>query len=298
MTIPGKSAGSGSISRLLPQFADRGRLNPTALRHLKDEQKSNREALRRVRAVNRLCDCKAPASARRNDDVSAVTQRKERTRTRSNREKEALFSSAKSLQITIRTDRGLPNSSDPCHQKGEQKSNREALRLETAVTQTKQTVHTSSNRENGALFSPSKFDRITRKRPRWDSRAGTPTSGVAGAASKRPYENEGKFQGRCGNTRLASDKIIETKQAEKRIKDPSIFVSVRKISAVCFLQLTRNLNDTMFRLERVAERTKFKGRAEFARGDANGGRRGRSERAPLRRQHQMQGRKVRFSCAC
>jgi hypothetical protein len=135
MKIPGKSAGSGSISRLVPQFADLGRLNPTALRHQKGEQKSNREALRRVRADD---------SARRNDDVTAVTQRKERTRTCSNRKKEALFSG-----VNVR--------------------------------------------------------------PRWDSRAGTPTSGVAGAASKRPYENEGKFQGRCGNTRLASDKIFETK---------------------------------------------------------------------------------------
>jgi hypothetical protein len=231
MKIPGKNAGSGSISGLGPQFAERGRLKPHALRHQKGEQKSNREALRRVRAVNRLCDCKAPASARRNDDV-------------------------------------------------------------TAVTQTKQRIEISSNREKEACFSG------VNVRPRWYSRAGTPTAGVAGAASKRPYENEGKFKGRYGNTRLASDKIFETKQAEKRIKDPSIFVSVRKKSAVCFLQLTQNLNDTMFRLERVAERTKFKGRAEFARGDANGGRRGRSERAPLRRQHQMRGRKVRFRCDC
>jgi hypothetical protein len=231
MKIPGKNAGSGSISRLAPQFADRGRLNLTALRHQKGEQKSNRESLRRVRAVNRLCDCKAPASARRNDDVTAVTQRKERTRTCSNREKEAYF-----LGVNVRPRRG--------------------------------------------------------------SRAGTPTSGVAGAASKRPYEIENKGQIRLVLRHLASNKIFETKQREKRIKAPSIFVSVRKKSVVCFLQLTRNLNDTMFRLERVAERTKLKGRAEFARGDANGGRRGRSERAPLRRQHQMRGRKVRFSCAC
>src|ERR1700735_1666442 len=169
MKIPGKSAGSGSISRLAPQFAGRGRLNPTALPHRKGEQKSNRESLRRVRADD---------SARRNDDVTAVTQRKERTRTCSNREKEALFSSAKSLQITIRTDRSLPIPADPCHQNGEQNSNRESRRLDAVVTK-----QNSSNRENEL----SKLDRIPGK-----SRAGVRARGRQLRASraqqaKRPY---------------------------------------------------------------------------------------------------------------
>jgi hypothetical protein len=43
----------------------------------------------------------------------------------------------------------------------------------------------------------------------------------------------------------------------KRKKHPSKFVSVRKKSAVCFLQLTQNLNDTMFRLGRSAQRTRI-----------------------------------------
>ena len=53
---------------------------------------SNRESLRRVRAVNRLCDCKAVASARRNDDLINVTQTKQTSQPYSNRELEALFS--------------------------------------------------------------------------------------------------------------------------------------------------------------------------------------------------------------
>jgi hypothetical protein len=52
-------------------------------------------------------------------------------------------------------------------------------------------------------------------------------------------------------------------------------VSVRKISVVCFVQLPEILIEPLFRLEQVPKRTKFKGRAEFARGDANRGHRGR-----------------------
>ncbi len=226
MKIPGKNAGSGGISRLGRRFAHLGSFNPTALRQ----------------------------------------------------------------------------------QKGEQKSNREGIRLETVVNQRKQTSGIGSNREKGAVFSPSKFDRTGRQRPRWGARAGTPTSGVAGAASRAPLRRKGNgeenvngnggaenragledqarpYDGRdegnrnsngerqkrrlalcatgCnidGGSQLASNKIFEVKQREKRINDPSTFVSVRKKSVLCFEQLTRNLNDTMFRLERIAERTNCKGR--------------------------------------
>ena len=65
----------------------------------------------------------------------------------------------------------------------------------------------------------------------------------------------------------------------KRIRGPSNFVSVRKKSAVCFVQLTEILIEPLFRLEQVRKRRKFEGRAEFARGDADGGRRGRANSA-------------------
>jgi hypothetical protein len=134
MKSPGTNAGSGSISRLGPQFAYRPpRMPRPSLPNAPKAQNSNRESLRRVRADD---------SARRNDEVTAVTLRKQRIPLSSNREVEALFSPAKPLQITIRDDRGGPTSPGLDHQKGEQNSNRESLRPIT------------SNREKGACFSP------------------------------------------------------------------------------------------------------------------------------------------------
>src|SRR5580658_4797221 len=114
MKSPGTNAGSGSISRLGSQFADRRPRIP----HPSSAQNSNRESLRRVRADD---------SARRNDEVTAVTPTKQTVPLSSNREVEALFSTAKRLQITIRDDRCHPNSPGLDHQKGEQNSNRELL---------------------------------------------------------------------------------------------------------------------------------------------------------------------------
>ncbi len=57
----------------------------------KGEQKANRECLRRVRAVNRLCDCRAIDLARRIDEETPLTQRKQTLHIHSNREVEALF---------------------------------------------------------------------------------------------------------------------------------------------------------------------------------------------------------------
>jgi len=65
----------------------------------------------------------------------------------------------------------------------------------------------------------------------------------------------------------------------KRIRGPSNFVSVRKKSVVCFVRLTEILIEPLFRLEQVPKRRKFEGRAQFARGDADGGRRGRANSA-------------------
>jgi hypothetical protein len=79
-------------------------------------------------------------------------------------------------------------------------------------------------------------------------------------------------------SQLAPRKIAgasETKRRSKRIYAPLNLVSVRKIFVVCFVQLPEILIEPLFRLEQVPKRTKFKGRAEFARGDANRGHRGR-----------------------
>jgi len=81
---------------------------------------------------------------------------------------------------------------------------------------------------------------------------------------------------------------FEANWRSKRIYGPLNFVSVRKKSALCFLQLTEILIEPSFRLKRVAKRTNLEGRAQFARGDADGGRRGRSKPAPLRMQNNRQ----------
>jgi hypothetical protein len=65
----------------------------------------------------------------------------------------------------------------------------------------------------------------------------------------------------------------------KRFRARLNFVSVRKKSGVCFVQLTEILIEPLFRLEQVPKRRKFEGRAQFARGDADGGRRGRANSA-------------------
>jgi len=85
---------------------------------------------------------------------------------------------------------------------------------------------------------------------------------------------------------------FEANWRSKRIYGPLNFVSVRKKSALCFLQLTEILIEPLFRLKRVAKRTNLEGRAQFARVDANGGRRGRSKPAPLRMQNQQRQRGV------
>jgi len=72
---------------------------------------------------------------------------------------------------------------------------------------------------------------------------------------------------------------FEANWRSKRIYGPLNFVSVRKKSALCFLQLTEILIEPLFRLERVPKRTNLEGRAQFARGDAGFRRRGRANSA-------------------
>jgi hypothetical protein len=135
MKPPGTNAGSSSISRLGPQFADRPpRIPLPSPSNAPNVQISNRESLRLE---------------------TAVTQTKQTVPLSSNREVEALFSTAKRLQITIPADRGRPNPPALYQQKGEQNSNRESLLLIT------------SNREKGACFSPAMHTqrRKTNSRP-------------------------------------------------------------------------------------------------------------------------------------
>ncbi len=150
MKPPGTNAGSDSISRLAPQFADRRpRIPRPSLPNAPKAQNSNRESLRLE---------------------TVVTQRKERTQASSNREKEACFfgpsrggsflSDPPAVQPRFRRRVNpakvqIPPS--PVHRN----SNRESLRLETVVTHRKERRRTSSNREVAALFSTAKRLQIT-----------------------------------------------------------------------------------------------------------------------------------------
>jgi hypothetical protein len=125
---------------------------------------------------------------------------------------------------------GLPNAPNP------RNSNRECFRLETGVTQRKQTPPTSSNRELGACFSAAHSTATwdgeikEMQRPRWGSRAGTPNSGVAGGLTPAlPY---GKMPGQL--------------RAGKKTKSrPPAFVAIRENYVIGFIRLKENFNLTM-----------------------------------------------------
>ena len=114
------------------------------------------------------------------------------------------------------------------------------------------------------------------QRPRWGSRVGAASGAPLRGRSEYNTSSNGENQNRrlaaCATgrgtnddfTRHAPNKIFEAKRREKRTKAPSIFVSVRKKSSLCFVQLAQILIEPMFRLERIAERRKFKGRPTSA----------------------------------
>jgi hypothetical protein len=122
-------------------------------------------------------------------------------------------------------------------------SNREPRRLEIPSTHTKQTLHQRSNRENNACFSTGKMGRLPVREDR---------------PPQDPHH-------------------LRSKAAKKTNSPPTTFVSARKKSALCFVQVTEFPIEPMFRLERTAERTNLECRAESSRGDAHGGRRVRSK---------------------
>jgi hypothetical protein len=100
-------------------------------------------------------------------------------------------------------------------QKGEQKANRESLRLEIVVTQTKQRLALSSNREIDALFpNPIRPPSATRQN--------------AFASPRKPETNS-------NNTKTL----------------PSFMFRLKSTPILCFLQLAGDFNRTMFRLRRT-----------------------------------------------
>src|SRR5271167_2959224 len=117
MKPPGTNAGSGSISRLGPQFANR----PPRIARPPNAPNSNRESLRLE---------------------TAVTQRKQTLPISSNREIEALFSTAKTIRIIVSAERNRLDPRNLRRETGKQNSNRESSRL------------INSNREKEECVSP------------------------------------------------------------------------------------------------------------------------------------------------
>ena len=200
----------------LPRAKPRGRpsirpssLPPPPARH-PNRKNSNRESLRRVRAVNRLCDCREIDSARRDNEVINVTQTKQ-TRvwaddparryktTHPNRELEAL----------------LQNPDYATRRLNLKNSNRESLRLETHLTQTKQTAEPHSNRELEALFQ-------------------TSTSLRSPTRQKEPSSPRKLPRNPKNSTRF-----------------PSFLLRLKPTPILCFVGLTDDLNLTMLRLRRI-----------------------------------------------
>jgi hypothetical protein len=205
--VPGKNASSGSISRLGSQFPDRrSRIARPGLMNLTprapNARNSNRECLRLE---------------------SAVTQRKQTLPLSSNRELEAYFSALRKGQKTFRGDPSPANPPNFRRLTDEQKSNRERFRLETAVTHRKQRSGVRSNREIGACFSAPDLG------PRRDSRAGTPTSGVAGASVAS------QSQRRLTKAPLRRQR---GKRGRRKTKSrPPTFVAIRKNYVIGFIRL-------------------------------------------------------------
>ena len=130
-----------------------------------------------------------------------------------------------------------------------QNSNRECLRLETGVTQTKQRIAIGSNREKEAsFFGPSR-------------------GGCFSPPAVRP---------RCRRRleQFAKHKIptaAAPKTRKTRTRDPQLLFRLGKIRSLIPFNLRRNLIEPMFRVERVAERRKIKASAGLAHRDASRG---------------------------
>jgi hypothetical protein len=201
---PGLASGLSIVSAIAqPSTQPSDILSGTTSPSQKAEQKPNRERLRLE---------------------TVVTQTKQRLALRSNREKEALFfgpSRGGSLfsdppAFRPRLPHRVPAPEIELQQVPSLKnSNRESLRLEIVVTQTKQRLALRSNREIDALF-PNPID------PPSATRQNAP------ASPRRPPANS---------------------KNENTL--PSFMFRLKGTPILCFLQLADRFNRTMFRLKRT-----------------------------------------------
>ena len=141
-----------------------------------------------------------------------------------------------------------PSSSAPHPRRAPhpQNSNRESIRLETHVTQRKQRTRLDSNREKSWRFN---FDpirlggtRVFKHRNAARREAGSPR--LRGGHGFRFPTTPAKL------THSSHSRPTQPfKTADNNKSAPLIFVSVRKKSALCFLQLTEILIEPLFRLD-------------------------------------------------
>jgi len=125
-------------------------------------------------------------------------------------------------------------------------SNRESIRLETHVTQRKQRTRPDSNREKSWRFN---FDPIRLGGTRFFKHR---NSARREAGLPRLRRGRGFWfpVSPTKITRFSDPRLTRTfKTAKKTESAPLIFVSVRKKSALCFLQLTEILIEPLFRLD-------------------------------------------------
>jgi hypothetical protein len=167
---------------------------------------------------------RADDSARRNDDVINVTHTRQTTRPRSNREGEALFSNRVRADDSAR--HYIARAVNRLRDCGEIDSARRYRKIERF---TRRLNLKNSNRES-------------RLSDREESHALQTTINPSASTARR----RGNFQ--------------PSKSAKSIKNHPQSLFRLERTSTVYFQQLTQNLNDTMFRLERSAQRTRIERR--------------------------------------
>src|ERR1700723_255213 len=127
-------------------------------------------------------------------------------------------------------------------------SNREPLRLELDVTRTKQTTQPHSNQEAEALFS--NHYRSTRHLNLKNSnRESRPSNREESHALQIMISAPAPTARGRGQLHSRIPKFQPSKKAKSSKKHPQSLFRLEPTPVLYFQQLTRNLNDTMFRLE-------------------------------------------------
>jgi hypothetical protein len=135
-------------------------------------------------------------------------------------------------------------------------SNREALRLEINVTQTKQTTQPHSNREKDALFS-NRVRAVNRlcdcggidRHLKNSNRESAPSNREESHAFQIPINPPTSTTRNRSQLNSQIPNFQPPKKTKSLKNHPQSLFRLERTSIVYFQQLTRNLNEPMFRLE-------------------------------------------------